>query len=393
MMNLEPDNISPMQTDRMSVPDYVQWVLDRLTQSGHEAFIVGGCVRDMLMGLIPQDYDICTSATPEAVKVCFTDARVIDTGIQHGTVTVLPDGHPVEITTYRIDGEYADHRRPDAVVFTPMLREDLARRDFTINAMAYQPTVGLIDPFDGWKDIQSSMLRCVGNPGERFQEDALRILRALRFLSRYSLTVEQKTEEALFSNCHLLVHVSMERVLKELSGMVFARVPTRYTPILQVVIPELSAICVNEGLPNDAEIQFAALLRGLDAQSILRRLKANTLFTERVTVLVRYMNHFVRPDASAARRLLREIGPEAAQQLLLLQNNVQAMDVMEAVLQRGDCYAPHMLAVNGHDMLRIDLAGKAIGYMLAWLLEQVMDDLLPNERDALMRAAVGHLNF
>lgn len=391
MMSCASDSICPVHGITIPVPDYVQHILDRISESGHEAFIVGGCVRDALLGLIPKDYDVCTSAIPEEVKACFLDARVIETGISHGTVTVLSDGHAVEITTYRIDGAYADHRRPDMVFFTPMLREDLARRDFTINAMAYHPVAGLIDPFHGHKDLMDAMLRCVGNPDERFKEDALRILRALRFMSRFSLRIEEKTEEALFANCHLLLHVSMERVLKELSGMVFAKVSNKYVPVLQVVLPELYTICVEESLPGDTAVQFAALLRGLNAQAILKRLKASTQLTERVVMLVSNMESFVPPDTAAIRQLLHEIGPEAARQLLLLQNNKQASTMLDEILERGDCYAAYMLAVNGYDMIKMGLSGKAVGMMLDWLLDQVMENSFKNERDTLMKAAQARL--
>lgn len=372
----------------ITIPSYIQWILDKLSGHGYEAFVVGGCVRDALLGLIPHDWDVCTSAKPEMVKACFAGARVIETGIQHGTVTVLSSGHPVEITTYRVDGEYKDHRRPETVTFTPLLREDLARRDFTINAMAYHPKAGLHDPFGGYGDLQASMLRCVGNANERFVEDALRILRAIRFASRFSLEIAPQTEQALFANRHLLSHVSVERVLKELLGMVLSRVSNCFLPIFQVVIPELTAIRVETALPNIPEIQFAALLRGLDAKTVLKRLKASTSFIERVSVLVDHMDEDIAPCDKAVRHLLHRIGPQAMEQLCVLQQNPKAGAMMREIIRRGDCYTLSQLAVTGYDMIAVGLTGKDIGVALSWLLDNVMDGTLPNDKNVLLRAAV-----
>ncbi|MBQ4122015.1 MAG: hypothetical protein IJD35_08370, partial [Clostridia bacterium] len=227
----------------MILSDGAKTLLEQLNQNGYEAFVVGGCVRDMLMGITPHDYDITTSATPDEVKRVFENYHVIETGLKHGTVTVMVNGEPVEITTYRIESTYSDSRHPDGVMFTRSLTEDLARRDFTVNAIAYNPTVGIVDPFDGQQDIQKKILRCVGIPHERFSEDALRILRLLRFASVLGFEIEAETADAAFCLKKKLVHVSAERIQVELCkllcGKGAGKVLVEYCEILSAVIPEL----------------------------------------------------------------------------------------------------------------------------------------------------------
>lgn len=199
----------------MHIPENVQYILDQLHKNGHEAYIVGGCVRDMILGIEPHDYDITTSAFPEVVKSIF--GRTIDTGIEHGTVTIMIDKEGYEVTTYRIDGEYKDNRRPESVEFTGSLEEDLKRRDFTINAMAYNEEEGIIDLFNGQEDLRAGVVRCVGKATERFTEDALRMMRAIRFAARFGYDIEAETASAISQLCNLIEHISAERIHMELS--------------------------------------------------------------------------------------------------------------------------------------------------------------------------------
>lgn len=371
---------------RYELPTPVQWALNRLVKCGHEAYVVGGCVRDMLLAREPHDWDVCTSASPREVIDCFADLRVVATGIKHGTVTALLDGQAVEITTYRVDGEYADHRRPDRVRYTASLRDDLARRDFTINAMAYRPEDGIIDNFGGQDDLRAGVIRCVGDPDARFGEDALRMLRALRFSSRFGFEIEAATADALLRHAPELRYVAVERVLSELSGMDYARIDTRFLPVLQVVVPELRRLGARPGLPAEPALRLASLLRGLDAASILGRLRASVALQERVALLVDWMETPVRPDDVSIRRLLRHVPPEAATQLFNLQGNLAAQEALERVLARGDAYSLRQLAVNGSDLSRMGLAGKQIGQALDGLLTKVIDGELPNDHDKLLRA-------
>ncbi len=203
----------------IQIPEYALSVLTRLEDHGFEAYVVGGCVRDCLMGRVPADWDVCTSATPEEVLRVFRRFHVIKTGLQHGTVTVRSQQQNVEVTTFRLDGAYSDNRHPDAVTFVSRVEEDLARRDFTINAMAYSPTRGLVDAFGGQQDLEARLIRCVGEPDARFHEDGLRILRALRFAARFGFDLERETAYAIRRNRHLLENISAERLFKELKGI------------------------------------------------------------------------------------------------------------------------------------------------------------------------------
>lgn len=228
------------------LPHQALWALSELNKAGFEAFLVGGCVRDLLMGREPGDFDITTSATPEQVEAVFAGERIIETGLRHGTVTVLREGLPLEITTYRRDLSYSDHRHPDAVCFTPRLEDDLARRDFTVNAMAWHPDLGLVDCFNGQADLKNRVIRCVGEPERRFDEDALRILRALRFASTLDFSIHPDTAAAALAQRQLLEHVSRERIAAELTkllcGPSVERVVNGYWPILAVPVPELGAM-------------------------------------------------------------------------------------------------------------------------------------------------------
>lgn len=229
----------------MNIPETVAAVMRRMHEAGYACHAVGGCVRDSLMGKEPHDWDLTTNARPDETAALFADERVIPTGMAHGTVTVLKDGMPLEITTYRIDGEYSDHRRPDSVRFTEDITEDLRRRDFTVNAMAYSPESGLCDPFGGAEDLKNGVLRCVGCAEERFDEDALRILRALRFASTYGFSIEEATAEALLDKAPLLKTVAAERVRAELDrllvGAYVGEVLERFAAVLYPVLPELQA--------------------------------------------------------------------------------------------------------------------------------------------------------
>ena len=230
---------------KISIPENVNSLLTKLNNSGFEAYVVGGCVRDSLLGIEPNDWDITTSAKPDEIKSVFSDYQLIEVGEKHGTIAVVIDYTPYEITTYRLDGVYSDNRRPDSVSFTDKLEEDLSRRDFTVNAMAYNDEVGLVDPFNGELDLQYKALRCVGDPDKRFNEDALRILRALRFASTYNLSIEGSTSNSIVRNRLLLNNISAERIQSEFSKMLCGDninfILRRYKDVIAVFIPEIVA--------------------------------------------------------------------------------------------------------------------------------------------------------
>lgn len=233
----------------MDMPKNVDTAINLLQSAGFEAYAVGGCVRDSLLGKIPNDWDITTSAKPEDMKSVFADFHCIDTGIKHGTVTVVIDGEPLEITTFRLDGEYEDNRHPKSVTFTSDLGADLGRRDFTVNAMAYSKMTGTVDLFGGQNDLKNKIIRCVGDTDRRFNEDALRILRALRFASALDFEIEEKTAQSLLKNCALLGNISEERIAKELLKLVCGkgarRILTDFAPVLFEILPELQPMYKN----------------------------------------------------------------------------------------------------------------------------------------------------
>jgi tRNA nucleotidyltransferase (CCA-adding enzyme) len=228
----------------IDIPNDVDFILRQLNTLGHKAYIVGGCVRDALLGEEPHDWDICTSAIPDQVMTVFCNERIITTGLKHGTITLLINGNPYEITTFRIDGKYTDNRRPDNVNFTSCILDDLKRRDFTINAMAFNFNEGLIDPFNGKVDLQNNLLRCVGNPNDRFEEDALRILRAMRFAIKYNLDLDDETYEATITNKNGLKNISKERIASELEKMLSSGNSVKdifksCADIVSIIIPEM----------------------------------------------------------------------------------------------------------------------------------------------------------
>ncbi len=345
------------------IPPYVHTALAALRDAGYEAYPVGGCVRDCLMGVTPADWDLCTSALPEQVEAVFAGWRLVETGVKHGTVTVISEGRPVEITTFRTDGTYRDHRRPDSVAFVSSLREDLARRDFTVNAMALGLSGDVIDPFGGQADLRAGLIRCVGDPDRRFSEDALRILRALRFASRLDFAVEETTAASAVENRALLDSIARERVFSELKGILTGpgagRTLREFAPVIFQIIPALAAeagfdqknphhihdVWTHTTMAVDAAarspvLRLAMLLHDVGkpdtfftdqdgvghfyghaargeamADDILRRLRCDNDTRRRVCLLIHY--HDIRPPQTerAMRRLLAKAGREAVGQL------------------------------------------------------------------------------
>lgn len=350
----------------------VKNIIEILKNNGHESFIVGGCVRDSLMGITPHDWDICTSAKPEQIKECFKDFNTFDSGIKHGTISIVIDKEIYEVTTYRIDGEYKDNRHPQSVTFTDDITKDLARRDFTVNAMAYNEEKGLIDPFNGKGDLQKQIIKSVGNPDNRFNEDALRIIRALRFASTYGLSIEEETSKSIIKNSHLLYNIAVERIAVEFNKLICGNgaedILNNYRDVIAVFIPEIKKMfdfnqktkhhnrdvwhhtthSVSQ-IDNDALLRITMLFHDLGkpdvctydadgsthfkghpkysakrAEDILKRLKYPTSFTEDCVKLIIY--HDVRFNASKKqlKHIMSAIGEDKVSLLL----KVQRADVM-----------------------------------------------------------------
>lgn len=427
------------------MPASVKAVIESLQAGGFEAYAVGGCVRDSILGREPDDWDITTSATPWQVKELFQ--RTVDTGLQHGTVTVLIGGGAHEVTTYRIDGDYEDGRHPKEVTFTASLEEDLKRRDFTVNAMAYNEQEGLVDPFGGMEDLQRKCIRCVGAAAERFAEDALRILRALRFSAQLGFGIERETYEAVCRMAPSLSRISAERIAVELTKLLLSDRPEYVeelyrTGITSVILPEFDEMmhteqnspyhCYTVGrhtseslkfVPADRILRFTMLLHdvgkpacrtadrdGTDhfkghaavgaemARRILRRLKLDNRTVGQVTTLIQWHDCRMKPEMAAIRRILSRIGPELFGLLLQVQyadtmakstygqqeeleRIRQAARCYEAVLERGQCISLRELRLTGSDLMEL---GMRPGPQIGRLLQEALELVLeePEKNDA-----------
>ena len=370
-----------------ALPTQVEFALNKLNNSGFEAYIVGGCVRDILRGEQPSDYDITTSAEPEQTKAVFEGEKIIETGLKHGTLTLLKEGMPLEITTYRIDGDYTDNRRPDSVKFTKTLIEDLARRDFTVNAFAYSPKTGVVDAFGGEEDLKNRIIRSVGDADRRFNEDALRIMRAIRFSSVLGFEIEEETKKSIFKNRNLLKNISSERIqaelVKLLSGKNARQVILEYFEVLEVILPEISGMkgfdqknrwhiydilnhtaLTVENSPASTVFRITALLhdcgkvdtffiddRGTGhfyghpevsckkAKSALKRLKFDNATTNEVLTLIKYHDMFIEPTKIAVKKALNMLSPDIFFKLLDVKradNSAQNLELTRDVLESID---------------------------------------------------------
>ena len=386
-------------------------LLDTLHRAGYVAYVVGGCVRDSLLGLTPHDWDLCTSALPQQGMELFGEEKCIPTGLQHGTVTVKQGGGLYEITTFRTEGTYTDGRHPDEVHFVPDVREDLARRDFTINAMAYNEKEGLVDPFGGQTDLQSGILRAVGVPHQRFTEDALRILRLYRFAARFGFSIDPPTAQAAQELCAHLDCVSVERIEEELAKLLSAPAPAAYLDekILGVVLPELSQEALAAAKPvvdacpageQALPVRLAALLLSLGedgTRRTLRRLRCSNTCIEETAVLVREAVPGVPVSLNIyARRLLGKYNLCTVQRLAALGTALQPehaadfaalSELAEQLDADGVCCRVSQLAVNGRDLMAAGVpAGPGIRKVLEALLDGVIREEYPNERQALLAA-------
>lgn len=437
---------------KIKIPDGALQIINKLKMQGHEAYVVGGCVRDSIMGREPQDWDICTSALPD--KICTIFDKVIPTGIQHGTITVLADSVPYEVTTYRIDGEYSNNRAPDNVEFTDSLAEDLKRRDFTINAMAYNPHCGLCDIFGGQADLKNGIIRCVGNPDERFSEDALRILRAWRFSCSLGFEIEQSTLESAIKHIDLLKNISAERIRTEFTKALCVSFVTNTMhddTFLRAILPEWANMHINQNNPHhiydvarhtltaldkvitsdDTIIKLAVLLHDIGkpycytedeskvghfyghskisadiADKFLSRLKFdNCTRTNAVELILRH-DVLIDDSAKSVKRWLGRLGDEQFFRLLDVkyaditgQNPEYSAeraahinrlrDIAHTAIAENQCFKIKDLAINGNDLIAIGFErNKALGDALNTLLDMVMGDAVQNSKEELLKIAI-----
>lgn len=433
----------------MPLPQPVRYLIHTLQKAGYRAYVVGGCVRDFLLGLTPHDYDLCTSATPEQIVALFSNHTLVRSGEKHGTIGVVLKHQVYEITTFRTEGSYSDSRHPDKVTFVDDIRQDLRRRDFTVKAMAYCPKEGVIDPWGGQQDLQARVLRTVGEPEARFSEDALRILRGVRFAVRFSLTPQEETLQAMFRLAAQMDKLAKERIYDELCKLlplVTAADLIRFAPVFTQILPELAA-CVDfqqrsphhaydvfthtahvvEAVAPVPALRWAALLHDIGkpetftqdengrghfhshadvsaktAEQILRRLKAPNALREQVVFLIAHHMLPLEPDNKLLRRRLGKYGKDNLFALLALQRADHAgkgtqeaspdfdriEQMLEALLEDASCFTVDDLAINGRDILALGYqSGPQIGNCMRFLLDKVHEEMLPNTKEELLAVA------
>ncbi len=424
---------------RLELPEDVVFIIKTLEDHGFEAFAVGGCVRDSLLGKKPHDWDVTTSAKPADMKRIFR--RTIDTGIEHGTVTILHDGAAIETTTYRIDGIYEDSRHPKNVEFTSDLTEDLRRRDFTINAMAYNPSTGIVDKFGGLEDLKAGVIRCVGDPFARFNEDALRLFRAIRFSAQLNFGIEEETKKAIAFLAPNLSNISAERICAELIKTITSDSPGKIRlayelGVTKIVLPEFDkmmeteqntkhhwysvgehTIKTMESIPPERILRLTMLLHdigkplckrtddnGVDhfkthavssekiAEDIMRRLKLDNETIKNVRMLIRFHDWHYIPDEVNVRRLMHDMGDELMEDFFLVQRadlagqsdyrkdqKQERIDnserIYDIIKERGDCTSLKELALTGDDILSL---GIKRGPRVGRILEAALDDVIEN---------------
>ncbi len=397
----------------LNLPNKVNEIIETLAAHGHEAYAVGGCVRDSILGREPEDWDITTSARPEEVKEIFR--RTVDTGIQHGTVTVLMDKEGFEVTTYRIDGEYEDNRHPKEVIFIGNLIEDLKRRDFTINAMAYNKQAGMVDAFCGVEDLENKIIRCVGEPTERFGEDALRILRGVRFGAQLGFSIESETAKAMKELAWTLEKISAERIQVELVKLLKSKNPDHLFfledfGIAKVVLQEYHKYSKEEKVKvleilrsleqnkqKEAALRLAAVcfyIEENDVSELMRRLKFDNQTRKTVELLIRYRDEELVEEPIAIRRALSKMGEEIFFLLLELKYAGEIIspdeknglhNVASRILENNQCISIKGLKVTGKDLMEAGVPkGPVMGELLEMLLDKVLEQPEYNEREKLL---------
>lgn len=437
---------------KIKLPNEVKIALQIIHQNGYEAYVVGGCVRDALIGRQTHDYDITTNANPFRIMEIFTGYTVVQTGLKHGTLTVIVHNMPIEITTYRIDGTYTDNRHPNKVEFTQELKDDLKRRDFTMNAIAYNENQGIIDLFEGQKDIANRVICCVGNPDDRFKEDALRMIRALRFSSTLGFRIGKNVAQSIHTNKELLRNISIERITSEFSKMICGEYIEsnliEFFDVIAVIIPELFSMseCHQAGLMNVSQnylcaakaishtskilhMRLASLFYNLRGDSrlfskseiysrqeqrieaikkILKNMHYDRDTIQKVSILVRYYDLEILVDERYIKKCMNKLTPQRLKEVLELRkvrtqywdtNNSQKIieidqmnKAIDRILSDGECYLIKNLAIKGEEILKLGIApGKLVGDILNYLLNAVIDGRVSNSKAELRSLAQEYL--
>ncbi len=393
-----------------NIPQYILNVLNILYDAGFEGYLVGGCVRDALMGIEPHDFDLTTNALPDEIIACFSGMKIIETGLKHGTVTVVSEGENVEITTYRIDGKYLDNRHPEEVLFTRNIHEDLSRRDFTVNAIAYSPRDGYIDIFGGMDDIKNKIIRCVGSPDKRFNEDGLRLIRAIRFSAVLGFQIDEPTSQSIHSNVSLLQNISAERIFSELKKLICGKnaltVLRDYADIIRVVFPGLalyeniytSNISYIPHLDANPIIRFCALFYNMEPEHIkasLRQLKPDNRLYNAVMLLSEYVKKDLSGDEISVKYIMNKLNDDNIIMLSQLKKVIfpefdidEFMTVYNNLKSQNVCVSIKQLAVSGSDIISLGVSrGPLVGDILEKLLVDVIENRCANDYNELISIA------
>lgn len=406
---------------KIYLPKVVKFIIDRIYEYGYEAFIVGGCIRDFILGITPNDYDITTNATPNKIMDIFKEFKLIKNGIKHGTIGILIDGDIYEITTYRIESEYEDSRRPKSIEFTGNIVDDLKRRDFTINAMAYNDKKGLIDDFGGIVDLKNKVIKTVGNPDKRFNEDGLRIIRAIRFSSKLGFNIEDKTLNSIYKNYHIVKNISIERITDEINKIIISTNPQNIILLYKTKIFEILGIYYNFNNDNylrlEKQLKIISLIDEIEYKLLLLQYIINNEskdYNNRnyIVNILRYPNkvkddinnliEYMYIDESNLNKIdikyiLNKIGDSRFEKILNLKNIYYSanynkkskyikpcINILKDIINNKECYTIKDLKLNGNDLKELGYKGNEIGTNLNYLLEEVIKNPNLNSKKLLI---------
>lgn len=401
---------------KINLPPKVRYIINKIYENNYEAYIVGGCVRDAILGFEPNDYDITTSASPNTIQEIFKDFKCIETGIEHGTVSVVIEDEIFEITTYRIEGEYKDHRRPDKVDFTDRLEEDLKRRDFTINAMAYNEKKGLIDLFGGKEDLNNKIIKTVGNPYDRFNEDGLRMIRAIRFSSKLNFTIEKETLKAIYDKSFIINNISLERITDEFTKIILSDKPENIKYLFETKLLKYLNISnednidkltqfyneiiilnkINKNLEKRlALLDYIVEKNNINCKSFCNELiyskkiikNHNIILTLLKNIEIDHLNKVeIKKILSGVDRNLLEEYLDISRIIYDKEKKVdEIIDILSEIEENNECYIIKNLKVNGRDIMSLGYKNKEVGEVLNYLLEIVIEDYTLNKKDVLIK--------
>ena len=401
---------------KINLPPKVRYIINKIYQNNYEAYIVGGCVRDAILGFEPNDYDITTSASPNTIQEIFKDFKCIETGIEHGTVSVLMEDEIFEITTYRIEGEYKDHRRPDKVDFTDRLEEDLKRRDFTINAMAYNEKKGLIDLFGGKEDLNNKIIKTVGNPYDRFNEDGLRMIRAIRFSSKLNFTIEKETLKAIYDKSFIINNISLERITDEFTKIILSDKPENIKYLFETKLLKYlnisneddigklkqfyNEIVILKKINKNLEKRLALLdyiveKNNINCKSFCNELIYSKKVIKNHNIILTLLKNIEIDHLNKVeiKKILSEVDRNLLEEYLDISGIIydkekkvdEIIDILSEIEENNECYIIKNLKVNGRDIMSLGYKNKEVGEVLNYLLEIVIEDYTLNKKDVLIK--------